>query len=89
MLQNPEGMKRQLSIAEGLVAIAALAGSMLAAYVNIRVTDREQDIRIQQLESQRTEFNMSIRNLNDKLDLMQTTQTQILIELQNKKDRPK
>lgn len=82
-------MKRQLSIAEGLVAIAALAGSMLAAYVNIRVTDREQDIRIQQLEIQRTEFNISIRNLNDKLDMMQTTQTQILIELQNKKDRPK
>lgn len=89
MHQNPETMKRQLSIAEGLVAIAALAGSMLAAYVNIKVTDREQDIRIQQLESQRTEFNISIRNINDKLDLMQTTQTQILIELQNKKDRPK
>lgn len=89
MHQNPETMKRQLSIAEGLVAIAALAGSMLAAYVNIKVTDREQDIRIQQLESQRVEFNMSVKNLNDKLDMMQTTQTQILIELQNKKDRPR
>ena len=82
-------MKRQLSIAEGLVAIAALAGSMLAAYVNIKVTDREQDIRIQQLESQRVEFNMSVKNINDKLDMMQATQTQILIELQNKKDRPR
>ena len=82
-------MKRQLSIAEALVAVAALAGSMIAAYVNIKVTDREQDIRIQQLESQRVEFNISVKNLNDKLDLMQTTQTQILIELQNKKDRPR
>ena len=89
MHQNPETMKRQLSIAEGLVAIAALAGSMLAAYVNIKVTDREQDIRIQQLESQRVEFNMSVKNINDKLDMMQATQTQILIELQNKKDRPR
>ena len=86
-------MNKIATIGQLLIACIALLISLIMSYVSIRVTDEKQDQRIMYLEAQRNELNTTIQELNNKvnvkLDMIQNTQTLILIELQNKQDRPK
>lgn len=74
---------------ELIVAAVTLFTMGLTAYINVRVTDQEQNTRLEKLEGQRIEYNQTIRDINETMKDIQETQTQILIQMQNKQDRPK
>lgn len=82
-------MKKEISMGELIVAAVTLFTMGLTAYINVRVTDQEQNTRLEKLEGQRIEYNQTIRDINETMKDIQETQTQILIQMQNKQDRPK
>jgi len=81
-------MNKVVTVGQLIVAVIALVLSLITSYVSVRVNDKEQDVRIQQLETRNLELINSFEKFNLKLDQIQNSQTQILIQLQDKQDRP-
>ena len=82
-------MKQTATVGQLIVAVIALILSLVTSYVSVKVNDKEQDVRISNLETRNLELINTFEKFNLKLDQIQSSQTQILIQLQDKQDRPK
>jgi hypothetical protein len=82
-------MKQTATVGQLIVAVIALILSLVTSYVSVKVNDKEQDVRISNLETRNLELINNFEKFNLKLDQIQSSQTQILIQLQDKQDRPK
>lgn len=82
-------MKQTATVGQLIVAVIALILSLVTSYVSVKVNDKEQDVKIQNLETRNLEMINTFEKFNLKLDQIQSSQTQILIQLQDKQDRPK
>jgi hypothetical protein len=82
-------MKQTATVGQLIVAVIALILSLVTSYVSVKVNDKEQDVRISTLETRNLELINTFEKFNLKLDQIQSSQTQILIQLQDKQDRPK
>jgi Trk K+ transport system NAD-binding subunit len=81
-------MNKVATVGQLIVAVIALILSLITSYVAVKVNDKEQDVKIQNLETRNLEMVNSFEKFNLKLDQIQNSQTQILIQLQDKQDRP-
>jgi len=82
-------MDRSVKLGHLLLAVFSLAITLITAFVSIKVTDGQQDIEINNLKANKLELINLYEKVNLKLDQIQNSQTQILIQLQDKQDRPK
>jgi len=88
MQENPV-MRKPIEIWQFAIAVVTLIMTAGTLIVNLSNKVVDQGARISALERSTTEITRQFEKVNEKLDRLNDKQTDIMVELQNKKDRSK